>query len=165
MKPKPVLFVLGLLGASLGVTWWTAGVASVQPETCVGDCGGEGQVTVDELLAMVNIALGNANVSTCTAGDVNSDGQTLSETSDMIFDGWQSRSHASDIMAEIDSDTMRGVDRVYDPSNNQVYEVPADWYTNYDAHRGEYSMNDLQLLPHDSFELWTSAPADGSAIH
>ncbi|MFI5398332.1 MAG: hypothetical protein ACHQ9S_22575 [Candidatus Binatia bacterium] len=434
MRPKSLLLVLGLLGASFGVGSWTAGVTSAQSGTCVGDCGADGQVTVDEILTMVNIALGNANVSICTAGDVNSDGQitvdeiltavnyalqgcqstptptktpapptptptrtptmtselelfdvganffsirkpkgwdihiggvcstlgilirdpavplrqifyfgligpvylkeaqrqidqdyinhggynlitwldapavdplttenffvhwpgiaamkaatdfmpqfpkltgltvvsntplssmfpngnsallralfmengavgeaqllgsvwvywpftgipgggtgygsillgvsapkgefkdvqarliaslesfavtqgyidwclaqqrqlwgavaqagqTLRETSDMIFDGWQNRSHSSDIMAEIDSDTMRGVERVYDPSINQVYEVPADWYTNYDAHRGEYTMNDLQLLPPDNWELWTSAPADGSGIH
>jgi hypothetical protein len=32
-------------------------------------------VTVDELLTMVNIALGTADVSACTAGDANRDGQ------------------------------------------------------------------------------------------
>ena len=43
--------------------------------TCVGDCGNDGTVTVDELLTMVNIALGNADASACTAGDANHDGQ------------------------------------------------------------------------------------------
>ena len=83
----------------------------------------------------------------------------------MIFDGWQNRSHASDIIAEKGSDAILGVDRVYDPSTNQVYQVPVDWYANYDTHRGKYTMNDLQLLPPDNYELWTSAPADGSVIH
>jgi len=32
-------------------------------------------VTVDELLAMVNIALGNDDISTCEVGDANGDGQ------------------------------------------------------------------------------------------
>jgi hypothetical protein len=41
---------------------------------CVGDCGGDGQVTVDELVTMVNIALGNVSVSTCAAGDASADG-------------------------------------------------------------------------------------------
>lgn len=45
------------------------------PVTCVGDCNGDGTVTVDELLAIVNIALGEADVSTCSAGDANQDGQ------------------------------------------------------------------------------------------
>jgi YVTN family beta-propeller protein len=43
--------------------------------TCVGDCGVDRQVTVDEILAMVNIALGNADVSGCQAGDVNGGGE------------------------------------------------------------------------------------------
>jgi hypothetical protein len=42
---------------------------------CPGDCDASGDVTVDEVLTMVNIALGNANVSTCLAGDANHDGQ------------------------------------------------------------------------------------------
>ncbi len=42
---------------------------------CAGDCNGDGQVTVDEILAMVNIALGNADVMGCSAGDANGDGQ------------------------------------------------------------------------------------------
>jgi hypothetical protein len=42
---------------------------------CVGDCSLDMTVTVDELLAMVNIALGNALVTTCDAGDLNHDGQ------------------------------------------------------------------------------------------
>jgi len=37
---------------------------------CAGDCNGDGSVTVDELVSMMNIALGNASISTCLAGDV-----------------------------------------------------------------------------------------------
>ncbi len=44
------------------------------PIACVGDCGSDGHVTVDELLAMVDIALGDAAVSSCPAGDANRDG-------------------------------------------------------------------------------------------
>ncbi|MFI5398487.1 MAG: hypothetical protein ACHQ9S_23390 [Candidatus Binatia bacterium] len=40
---------------------------------CTGDCNGDGQVTVDEILTMVNIALGNAPLADCEAGDANSD--------------------------------------------------------------------------------------------
>jgi len=42
---------------------------------CTGDCDQNGAVTVDELLAMVNAALGNASISPCTAGDPNDNGQ------------------------------------------------------------------------------------------
>ena len=41
---------------------------------CVGDCDGSQAVTVDEILTMVNIALGNTDVSSCGAGDGNDDG-------------------------------------------------------------------------------------------
>jgi WD40-like Beta Propeller Repeat len=43
--------------------------------TCTGDCNSNGQVTVDEILTMVNIALGNTAVTNCTAGDANADHQ------------------------------------------------------------------------------------------
>ena len=42
---------------------------------CCCDCHGDASVTVDELLAMVNIALGDADISVCPAGDTNSDHQ------------------------------------------------------------------------------------------
>jgi hypothetical protein len=45
------------------------------PPLCVGDCNHDSQVTVDEILTMVNIALGNALVTACAAGDANHDGQ------------------------------------------------------------------------------------------
>ncbi len=42
--------------------------------SCVGDCNGDGQVTVDEILTMANIALGDMPVAQCEAGDANHDG-------------------------------------------------------------------------------------------
>jgi hypothetical protein len=36
---------------------------------CVGDCNHDRSVTVDEILTMVNIALGNADVSACPVGN------------------------------------------------------------------------------------------------
>ncbi len=44
------------------------------PPACAGDCNDNNAVTVDEILAMVNIALDQADVSVCEAGDVNHDG-------------------------------------------------------------------------------------------
>jgi hypothetical protein len=38
------------------------------PTLCVGDCDASGQVTVDELITLVNIALGSAGVSACPQG-------------------------------------------------------------------------------------------------
>jgi hypothetical protein len=45
------------------------------PIPCVGDCNGDGHVTVDEILTMVNIALGNMPVTSCRAGDANHDNE------------------------------------------------------------------------------------------
>lgn len=36
---------------------------------CVGDCDGSGDITVNELVTLVNIALNNAALSTCSSGD------------------------------------------------------------------------------------------------
>ena len=41
---------------------------------CAGYCNGDGFVTVDELIKMVNIALGTLDISACEAGDINGDG-------------------------------------------------------------------------------------------
>lgn len=41
---------------------------------CVGDCNRDHQVTVDEILTMVNIDLGNLPITACLRGDGNGDG-------------------------------------------------------------------------------------------
>jgi cysteine-rich repeat protein len=56
------LFLLGAVGAA------TAAGA------CVGDCNGDGSVTVDELIVGVQIALGRADVQACAAVDADADG-------------------------------------------------------------------------------------------
>ena len=42
---------------------------------CAGDCNGDDEVTVNEILSLVNVALGNASVATCEVGDINGDGE------------------------------------------------------------------------------------------
>jgi hypothetical protein len=44
------------------------------PAVCVGDCNGDGMVTVNELITGVNIALGHQPVTNCPAFDVSGDG-------------------------------------------------------------------------------------------
>ncbi len=53
----------------------TETVAATPRPTCPGDCGGDGQVTIDELVTMVNIALGGKPVSECSVGDTSGDGE------------------------------------------------------------------------------------------
>ncbi|MGH7787391.1 MAG: hypothetical protein ACRERC_11025 [Candidatus Binatia bacterium] len=53
------------------------GKVTITPGTttvCVGDCNGNRAVSIGELISGVNIALGNADVSTCTAFDPNGNG-------------------------------------------------------------------------------------------
>jgi hypothetical protein len=47
---------------------------TIPPTRCTGDCDGSGSVTIDEVVSLVNIALGSAPVSSCGAGDLNHDG-------------------------------------------------------------------------------------------
>ncbi|GIW45534.1 MAG: hypothetical protein KatS3mg077_2816 [Candidatus Binatia bacterium] len=42
---------------------------------CAGDCDADGSVTIHELVTMVNVALENAPIASCTRGDVNSDSE------------------------------------------------------------------------------------------
>ena len=54
--------------------------ATPVPTPCVGDCNGSRDVTVNELLTMLNIALNNADISACMPGDSNHNGSiTISE--------------------------------------------------------------------------------------
>jgi len=41
----------------------------------VGDCSDDSQVTVNEILTMVNIAIGADQLAACSAGDPNHDGE------------------------------------------------------------------------------------------
>jgi hypothetical protein len=47
--------------------------------SCAGDCSGDGEVSVDEIVTMVNIALGSQTVTTCAPGDNNHDGEITIE--------------------------------------------------------------------------------------
>jgi hypothetical protein len=72
----------GVVGTLVGAVPWlhTFGdsvatfVLAAHGGPCAGDCGRDGEVTIDELLTLVNIALGTTAVSECLAGDGNQDG-------------------------------------------------------------------------------------------
>lgn len=53
----------------------SAPVPTPTPVPCIGDCDGNRIVTVDEVLTMVNIALGNAAPTSCPSGDGSGDRQ------------------------------------------------------------------------------------------
>jgi subtilisin-like proprotein convertase family protein len=47
--------------------------------SCAGDCNCDGEVTIDEIITMVNVALGTLNVRVCLMGDANGDGEITVE--------------------------------------------------------------------------------------
>ena len=56
--------------------------AAELPPLCIGDCNGDRQVTIIEVVVMVNIALDTAQLSICLPGDANGDGEiTIDELS------------------------------------------------------------------------------------
>ena len=82
--------------------------------------------------------------------------QTLSETPDIIMQGWENRNKSDDIISEKRSDVMLGRDRVYNPNTGEVYDVENGWYDNYNINREKYNKSNLQQLPNDSWDLWTA---------
>ena len=62
--PYLTLALVGLVGFAL---------QPAEGQVCVADCNTDGEVTVNELVTMVNVALGTVDVSGCTVGDANHD--------------------------------------------------------------------------------------------
>lgn len=46
----------------------TPAAAAIDPQVCAGDCGADGAITVDEIVRLVNIALGSAPPASCAQG-------------------------------------------------------------------------------------------------
>jgi len=67
----PRLAVGAALLCSIGLPPGLA--AADTPSTCSGDCNGDTTVSVDEIITLVNLALGNGDVASCPAGDANGD--------------------------------------------------------------------------------------------
>jgi hypothetical protein len=65
--------VLGTV-AALGLTLGLCRVAQGQAP-CIGDCNDSGEVAVDDIIIMVNIALGIDTIESCINGDANCDGE------------------------------------------------------------------------------------------
>ena len=53
--------------------------AAGQPPPCTGDCNGDGQITITDLVVMVDIASGTAELSLCLPGDADGDGEITIE--------------------------------------------------------------------------------------
>ncbi len=75
---------LGALRANrVFVAWLFVGMlgsaGGVEAQPCVGDCNGDGEVTVDEVITLVRVALELSPPDACAAGDANGDGNITIE--------------------------------------------------------------------------------------
>mgnify|MGYP003589414892 CR=1 FL=1 len=83
-------------------------------------------------------------------------GQTLREASDIITKGWAERQKTYDILSAKRSDAMLSKERLKDPRTGDVYEVPINWYEQYDPNRSDYSNPRLQRLADNDHAAWTA---------
>jgi hypothetical protein len=160
---KVFMPVNGSPGAGTGYAHFVCGVTAPHAEFAA--------VSAKLVESLDSFTITQGYVDNCLAlsqqqwGAVAEAGRTLSEASDILWDGWTARTHTEDIMAEQWTDAYRDVERVYDPATGQVYEVPAGWYSTYDANRAAWDMNGLQQLPDDDWALWMAAVLGASNIH
>lgn len=72
---EPNQLTVGGYSSVFGVRQFALAAFETPPAqpACAGDCNGDGAVSVNELLTMVNISLDNVAVSACEVGDLNRD--------------------------------------------------------------------------------------------
>jgi sugar lactone lactonase YvrE len=108
----------------VGLVWVLAAVTPTcrAGAQCGGDCNGDGQVTVGEIVTMVNIALGNVDISACTAGDANHDDQiTVNEILTAVVDALNGCPRPTPLCQPLPVTTTRAL-WVSDSSNSRVLE-------------------------------------------
>lgn len=96
-----------------------------------------------------------------TYGAIAQAGRTLSEASDIIMEGWQSRTAAQDIMAYQYDDTLRSVEKLWDPATGSVYEFGAGFYDQYSQDPSAYNVTTLEPMPDNRVDLWEGTILDG----
>jgi len=159
----PLLPLSGMAGGGIGYGFSFTGITSVKSDFKYF------QQTLTQSLESLNIS--QSYIDNCMKQQqpqyegILKAGQTLSETSDIIMDSWEYRNKVDDIISEKRTDVILGNDRLYNPDTGTVYEVPLDFYDDYDLHREQYNMNNLQVLPDDDWDLWTAPMAPGNAIN
>lgn len=84
--------------------------------------------------------------------------QTISETSDIITNGWYERNKSFDVRIAKKSDQIMDVERVYDTGSEEVYEVENGFYDYYQTHQDQYTQKNLEPLPDANYDLWEKAP-------
>lgn len=103
----------------LGLLVLALTIVAVQPApaaACAGDCDGGGDVTVDEVITLVSIALGDVPASRCRAGDGSDDGSiTVDEIVAAIrsaLDGCVSACGVDGALAAFEAGNLRRADEI-----------------------------------------------------
>ena len=155
----PMLPFTGCPGGGIGYGFCIVGIAAPQNEFRTLEA------TLSKSIASFTIS--QSYVQNCMAQQAQTysgilkAGKTLSEASDIIMQGWESRNKTDDILSEKYSDATLGRERLYDPNTKEVYEFDNGFYDKYRLDQNKYEMNNLQPLPDDNHDLWTKPPLDG----
>jgi hypothetical protein len=155
----PMLPSTGGPGGGIGYGFCILGISAPQKEFSALEA------TLSKSIASFNIS--QSYVQNCMAQQnqryqgILKAGKTLSEASDIIMQGWESRNKTDDIISEKYSDATLGRERLYDPNSGEVYEFENGFYDKYRLDQSKYEMNNLQQLPDNNHELWTKPTLDG----
>jgi hypothetical protein len=128
----------------------------------------EFKVNLDELVESLNsFTMTNVYFNWCAVqsqqlwGAVAQIGQTLSEASDIIWEGWVNRTAIQDIMAYEYDDSVKGVEKIWDSDTQNVYEFEAGWYDQYALNPSLYNIPTLEPVPDDRVDLYEGTILDG----
>ncbi len=155
----PLLPFTGSPGGGLGSGFCLVGITAPKTEF--------GTLEATLMRSVQSFTISQSYVNNCMAQQASTyagilkAGKTLSEASDIIMQGWESRNRTDDILSEKWSDATLGRERLYDPNSGEVYEFENGFYDKYALDQNKYEMNNLQPLPDDNHALWTKPPLDG----
>jgi hypothetical protein len=128
----------------------------------------EFKFSIDKMVESLNsFAITDVYFNWCVAqsqqqwGAVAAIGQTLSEASDMIMEGWLNRTATQDIKAYEYNNALNGMETVWDPATGSVYQFEAGWYDQYALNPGAYNISTLAPMPDNRVDLWEGTIIDG----
>jgi hypothetical protein len=123
---------------------------------------------IDKMVDSLNsFSITNVYFNWCVAqsqqqwGAVAAIGQTLSEASDIIMEGWLNRTATQDILVYKYNNSTNGIETVWDPATGDVYQFEIGWYDQYALNPGAYNISNLSPMPDNRVDLWEGTILDG----
>jgi hypothetical protein len=81
-------------------------------------------------------------------------GRMLSEAAESCNQAWRERQRVYDALSQKRSDSTLGYDRLYDTVTGEIYRAELGFYDEYDVHRDEYAIPNLERVPDDGYNLY-----------